>query len=49
MLKTKDLINAVEFLQRVFVRGEQEETLVRTITALKAEIERRQHERKRER
>jgi len=47
MIKTVDLMNAVEFLQKVFVRGEQEETLICTISALLNEIERRTHERQR--
>lgn len=47
MIKTVDLMNAVEFLQKVFVGREQEETLVRTISALQHEIERRANERKR--
>jgi len=47
MIKTVDLMNAVEFLQKVFVRGEQEETLILTISALLNEIERRTHERQR--
>ena len=46
MIKTVDLIHAVEFLHRVCVRGEQEETLVRTVRALQLEIERRANERK---
>ena len=37
----QDLLTAIEFLQRVVVRGEQEERLVKTVQALEAEIQRR--------
>ena len=45
-MTTNDLVNAVEFLRRVVARGDQEEVLVRTVTALELEIERRLDERR---
>ena len=41
VMTIQDLMTAIEFLQRVVVRGEQEERLVRTVQALEAEIQRR--------
>lgn len=36
-----DLLNAIEFLQKICVRGEQEERLIKTVNALETEIQRR--------
>lgn len=36
-----DIINAVHFLRRVVVRGDDEEVLIRTVEALEKELERR--------
>lgn len=37
----QDIINAIYFLRRVVVRGQEEEILIRTVEALEKEVDKR--------
>jgi len=49
MLTTKQLADAISFLQRVFVGSADEQTLVETINALQRELKRKQDDQRKRR